>query len=610
MIIWSFGSLMIFLDLEYKSTLFWNRFMLIGSMLMPVAFFGFAQDFLMKDRWKWLYLGFISYLLIQIVNFAGFIIKDAYLLDGLLYNEYGSVGIIISSIFWAFFVVFLGFDLFNEYRKAEDVFYRNRIKYLLGVTVMTFAGSLTNTTQLQVFPVDIAFNAVSAILISYAILRHHLLEIKVVVRKGLWYSIPTIIIGAGYYLIFSLVISIFHSNSDASLFIISLLIAIITAVVALPLRDRAQYWVDKYFFRETYDSSRMLQRISSTAASLLDLEKLTNLILEELTATLHIERAAFFLKRDEDGYLVIVSHKGMDDHVQITIRSGHPLISWFEKSDQVLTASVLDISPQFKALWEQEEQDLENLGIELYIPLRVGQDLVGILVIGPKLSQETYSRDDKRTLTTLANQTAVAIENARLFYEVQQLATMDDLTGIFNRRHLLELCEREFERAQRFNRSLSLVIMDLDHFKRINDAYGHAIGDEVLAIITDRCKNNIRNVDILGRYGGEEFVILLPETVLSEAIQITQRLCNQIANSPIETSIGSVSLTASFGIASYGIEVEDLNALMRNADVALYSAKRNGRNRFHAFTPDLSRIHDLGPNHNSNSLPLTDKNNP
>jgi diguanylate cyclase (GGDEF)-like protein len=590
MIIWSFGSLMIFLDLECKSTLFWNRFMLIGSMLMPVAFFGFAQDFLMKDRWKWLYLGFISYLLIQIINFAGFIIKDAYLLDGLLYNEYGSVGIIISSIFWTFFVVFLGFDLFSEYRKAKDVFYRNRIKYLLGVTVMTFAGSLTNTTQLQVFPVDIAFNAVSAILISYAILRHHLLEIKIVVRKGLWYSIPTIIIGAGYYLIISLVISMFHSISDASLFIISLSIAIITAVVALPLRDRAQYWVDKYFFRETYDSSRMLQRISSTAASLLDLEKLTNLILEELTATLHIERAAFFLKRDEDGYLVIVSQKGMDDLVQITLRSGHPLISWFEKSDQVLTASVLDVSPQFKALWEQEEQDLENLGIELYIPLRVGQYLVGILVIGPKLSQETYSRDDKRTLTTLANQTAVAIENARLFYEIQQLATIDDLTGIFNRRHLLELSEREFERAQRFNRSLSLVMMDLDHFKRINDTYGHAIGDEVLAIITDRCKNNIRNVDILGRYGGEEFVILLPETVLSEAIQITQRLCNQIANSPIETSIGSVSLTASFGIASYGLEVEDLNALMRNADVALYSAKKNGRNRYHAFTADLSRI--------------------
>ena len=245
-------------------------------------------------------MGYISYLLIQIANFGGYIIKDAYLLDGLLYNEYGSAGIIISGIYWVLFVGLLGFDLFQEYKNAEDGFYRNRIKYLLVVTVITFAGSLTNTTQLKVFPVDIAFNAVSALLISYAILRHRLIEIKVVVRKGLWYSIPTIIIGAGYFLIISLVISIFHSISNASLFIISLLIAVITAVIAQPIRDRAQHWIDKYFFREKYDSRLMLQRVSSSTASELDLDILTNLILEEISSTLHIKRAAFFLKRDDE----------------------------------------------------------------------------------------------------------------------------------------------------------------------------------------------------------------------------------------------------------------------------------------------------------------------
>jgi len=582
--------LMIFLDTDIGTTLFWNRFMLVGSMLMPVAFFGFAQDFLMKDRWKWLYLGYISYLLIQIANFGGYIIKDAYLNDGLLYNEYGSVGMIVSGIFWVLFVGFLGLDLFQEYRKAEDAFYRSRIKYLLVVTIITFAGSLTNATQLKVFPVDIAFNAVSALLISYAILRHRLIEIKVVVRKGLWYSIPTIIIGAGYFLIISLVISIFHSISNASLFVISLLIAVITAVIAQPLRDKAQHWIDKYFFREKYDSSLMLQRVSSSTASELDLDRLTNLILEEITSTLHIKKAAFFLKRDDDGDFKVVSHMGMDGQIRIKLRAGHPLISWFENGNQMLTKSDVGVLPQFKALWEHEEQDLEKMGIELFIPLRVGNDLAGILVIGPRLSQEPFTKDDELTLMTLANQTAVAIENARLFYEVQQLAILDDLTGVFNRRHLLELSEREFRRAQRFGRKLSLVMMDIDHFKRVNDTHGHPVGDEVLKIIAERCQQNIRNVDVLGRVGGEEFVILLPETVLSEAVQITERLCSQIGDYPIETSIGSVNLTASFGIACYSPDVEDLYALLRNADIALYSAKRNGRNRFHAFTAEMSKI--------------------
>ena len=152
--------------------------MLIGSMLMPVAFFGFAQDFLMKERWTWLFLGYLSYLFIQIANFQGDIITDAYIQAGMLYNQYDSVGIIISGMFWTSFVSFLGFELFQEYRKALDAFYRNRIKYLLVVTIMTFAGSLTNATQLKVFPVDIAFNAISALLISYAILRYRLLDIK------------------------------------------------------------------------------------------------------------------------------------------------------------------------------------------------------------------------------------------------------------------------------------------------------------------------------------------------------------------------------------------------------------------------------------------------
>jgi len=563
--------------------------MLLGSMLMPVAFFGFAQDFLMKDRWKWLYLGYISYGLIQVVNFMGLIIKDAYLLDGLLYNEYDDLGIVISGTYWALFVGFLGYELFQEYRRAEDVFYRNRIKYLLGVTVMTFAGSLTNTTRLQVFPVDIAFNAVSAILISYAILRHRLLEIRVVVRKGLWYSIPTIIIGAGYFLIISLVISIFHSISDASLFTISLLIAVSAAVVAQPLRDKAQNLIDKYFFREKYDSSLMLQRVSSSAASVLDLDKLTNLILEELLSTLHIKRAGFFLKKNEDGDFEIVTHRGMDEIDPINLRAGHPLIEWFKTSNRVLTDNDLDVFPQFKALWEHEEIDLENLGVELYIPLKVGPNLVGLLVIGPKLSEEKYARDDELTLTTLANQTAVAIENARLFYQVQQLAIIDDLTGIYNRRHLLELSEREFKRAQRFRRSLSIVMMDIDHFKMVNDSHGHAVGDEVLRIVAERCKNNIRTVDVLGRYGGEEFIFLLPETGLSEAFQITERLCNRIADSPINTSVGDISITASFGIASFSADVSDLNALLRHADMALYSAKRSGRNRLQTFTAEISQ---------------------
>ncbi len=291
MIIWSFGSLMIFADLDIGTTLFWNRFMVFGSMGMPIALYGFVQTFLIRPRTGWVALGFGLYLIIQIVNLMGYVILDAYVSDGLLYNEYGP-GLYLIGFTWLFFIGLLNYDLYRGYNQSNDLLYRNRIKYLSIVVFLTLAGALTNSTVLKAFAVDIAFNALSALLITYAIFRHRLLDINFVFRKGLLYSIPTIIVGTGYFLVISLALNIFYF-SGSQLFVLSFLVAIIIALVAQPLHEKAQLWIDKLFYREKYDSSLMLQRIS-TAASVLDLDRLTNLILDEITTTLHINNGAFF----------------------------------------------------------------------------------------------------------------------------------------------------------------------------------------------------------------------------------------------------------------------------------------------------------------------------
>ena len=259
MIVWSLGSFMIFANMGIGNTLFWNRFMVIGSMGMPFALYGFSQTFLIKRRRRWLIFGLVIYLIIQISNLMGYVIKAAYVSDGLLYNEYG-LGIYLISSSWLFYIGLIGFDLIQGYRQSRDPLYRNRIKYLFIVTFLILAGSLTNSTELQVFPVDIAFNAIAALIITYAIFRHRLLDISFVIRKGLLYSVPTIIVGAGYYLIISLALNIFQFISGSQLFILSLVVAILTALVARPLHEKAQSWIDKLFFRDKYDSILMLQK--------------------------------------------------------------------------------------------------------------------------------------------------------------------------------------------------------------------------------------------------------------------------------------------------------------------------------------------------------------
>ncbi len=429
MIIWSFSAFMIFSRIGPFTTLTWNRVLIVGSMAMPPAFFGFVQAFLMKERKIWLIFGVIGYTALQTMNVMGLIVIDAKVVNGLLFNQYGD-GVILASAQWVFFIGFSAIDLAIEYRKSKDALYRNRLKYLVLVILAIFCGTLTNLTFLSSYPGDVAFNIISALLITYAILRHRLLDITIVLRKGLLYSIPTLLIVASSYLVTFLALTIFHSITGIQVFVISLVVAVITAFIVVPLRERTQNWIDRLFFREKYNAGLMLQRISQNAAYFLDLQKLADMILDEVTSTLHIRRAAFFIRSQESRDFLLMAHRGQELSAAVMLESDNPIVKMLEQVDHALSKQELDIQPQFRSLWRDELKLYEDIGIDLLIPVKVKGDLVGIFTAGPKLSGDTYTDDDQLTLTTLANQTAVAIENARL-YSTEQ-AQREDLDSLYN----------------------------------------------------------------------------------------------------------------------------------------------------------------------------------
>lgn len=192
--------------------------------------------------------------------------------------------------------------------------------------------------------------------------------------------------------------------------------------------------------------------------------------------------------------------------------------------------------------------------------------------------QDAYTNEDLALLELLAAHAAKALDNTRLFAELQRLAIIDDLTGLFNRRHFFEVARLEFERARRYQRSLSIIMMDIDHFKDVNDSLGHLVGDAVLQIVAERCKQNMRETDVIGRYGGEEFVLLMPETSADGANMVAERLRVAIGDTPITTHGETVRITISIGLAILVGDCKDLDQLIQMADAALYAAKRGGRN--------------------------------
>ena len=193
--------------------------------------------------------------------------------------------------------------------------------------------------------------------------------------------------------------------------------------------------------------------------------------------------------------------------------------------------------------------------------------------------ERDFTTDDLALLVALANQAATAIANAHLFQEVQEQAITDSLTGFYNRRGFFTRGARVLQRASLEDQPLALLMLDIDHFKQINDRCGHAVGDIVLAKVATRCRASTRTHDLLGRLGGDEFVLLLPQTPLTVAGQIAARVRRAVAASPIITSAGPVAATVSMGVAAPAAGRVGLEVLLARADGALYAAKEAGRNR-------------------------------
>jgi diguanylate cyclase (GGDEF)-like protein len=217
------------------------------------------------------------------------------------------------------------------------------------------------------------------------------------------------------------------------------------------------------------------------------------------------------------------------------------------------------------------------------VPLKGQQGLSGLLYIDSKTQSLTTLEKELAILSNIANVASMAVDNARLYRQ----ATQDGLTGLYVRSFFMVRMEEEAMRSGRFGRVFSLLVMDIDHFKKFNDSYGHQTGDEVIKIVSQVIKRAIRlGVDIPGRYGGEEMVCMLPETNLEGAMVVAERIRTNIENSPLSGPNGDpLKVTISIGVATFPAMGETGTQLFEKADQALYTSKQTGRNRTTAYQP-------------------------
>ena len=321
---------------------------------------------------------------------------------------------------------------------------------------------------------------------------------------------------------------------------------------------------------------RVLNEIGQALASTLRLDQLYRLVFQQTQRVLAVD--AFYIALYTEAHNVIdfpFNFSDGQEGMSSTLPLGQGPTSRVIRTRQSLFVNQTRDTARSSTPFSGQRRPPASA---LHVPMLVGDRVIGV-ISAQSYEENIYTSEDVQVLQTIATQAAVAIENARLYDEVHQLAVTDELTGMFNRRGLFQFGQREFERALRFQRPLAAIMLDIDFFKRINDTYGHPIGDRVLRALAECCRDNLRTIDVIGRYGGEEFFILLPETDLEGALLVAERLRQSISQATVNFGREQLHVTVSLGVTALTPESPNLAALIERADQAEYQAKQAGRDR-------------------------------
>jgi len=324
----------------------------------------------------------------------------------------------------------------------------------------------------------------------------------------------------------------------------------------------------------------LLNLVGQALTATLDLPQVIEKLLQAATKILETEDGSVWLwDSEEEGALIceaVSHHSQYRSIVNARLRPGEGIAGWVAQQEE--SVIVNDVQNDERFATRIDELAGGQTRTLIAVPLRARDRVIGVLEVVNKIDG-VFDINDLTLLETLAASAAIAIDNAQLFAKVQHMATTDELTGLRNRRSFFAMAAHEFERAQRYDHPICAIMLDIDHFKKVNDTYGHAVGDDVLRVVAQRTQQQVREFDIAGRYGGEEFAIILPQTSLCAATQVAKRLRQSVADHPITIKNGHVNVTVSLGVTQSNATTSTLDSLLDQADQALFAAKEAGRNR-------------------------------
>jgi diguanylate cyclase (GGDEF)-like protein len=500
------------------------------------------------------------------------------------------------------------------------------VALMASASVMALSGIATISLWNTGVPVGPLGTMTVAFILSYAAIEHGLVDVRPTLKRGLAWTALGTFAAVSLGVLFVAAGHMRPETQDLTAVLTATGIALVVGAAVYHLRGtmstltRRGYWLGEADYDSAYDAGDDLEatglqgderrayeeelsvvnRASMIITSTLDIQEMYNSLVDELKKLVDIDWAAISLIEDDEmQFLALASNVDSDCEVGDRIPTRGTAARWLVSHRRALIETDLAHERRFATDKQYLRQGIRSIA---YLPLKVNDLVIGSFVLASG-KPGAYKPRHIRIFQRLASQIAKQIEHSRLYIEAVQMARIDDLTGLFNRRALNETLESEIDRASRLDGNFTIVILDVDSMKLVNDNHGHLTGDTVLVQIGAVLKSAIRSTDIAFRHGGDEFAILLPQTSVEASREVAERVRRQIS-SVVDATGGQV--TASFGLASWPVNGPAARDLLAAADKALYRAKREGGDRscLDTETPPHAEA-GIGPEDGPESVPST-----
>ena len=335
---------------------------------------------------------------------------------------------------------------------------------------------------------------------------------------------------------------------------------------------------------EVAELKRQVERLSlfhevgKALFSTLDLQKILQTVMEKISELLQPDTWSLLMvdEKAQELYFEIAIGHGAERLKDVRLKLGEGVAGWVAKHGE--SVLVEDVRSDIRFSSRIDEFTQLNTHSVLCVPIKGREQVLGVIELVNCLGKQSFSEEHIPTLKSLADYAAIALENARYVQRMHELTIMDDCTALYNARHLNFVLDAEIYRSTRYGYEFSLIFFDLDHFKQVNDVHGHLVGSKLLWMVGDLIKSNLRLIDYAFRYGGDEFVVILPQTSKENALIVLRRLKDLLDSKVFfrEENL-NIKVTASFGIAAFPADGRTHREVLRMADEAMYIVKKTTR---------------------------------